>query len=44
MTDMESVSLGVAQYRRLLKAVNISIHREYEDVGENYYYEAVKNV
>ena len=43
MTGMESVSLGAAEYRRLLKAVNISIHRGYKDVGGNYYYDAVKN-
>ena len=42
MTGMESVSLGAEQYRELLRAVGISIAEEFEDVGENHYFDAFK--
>jgi len=40
MTGLESVSLGAEQYRKLLEAVGISVAEEYEDVGENHYFDA----
>jgi SAM-dependent methyltransferase len=40
MTGFESVSLGAEKYRKLLGAVGISVAKEYEDVGENHYYDA----
>ena len=43
MTGLESVSLGAAQYRLLLDAAGISITAEYEDEGENHYFDAVKS-
>lgn len=42
MTGKESVSLGSEEYRRLLKDVGISVAKEYEDVGENHYFDAIK--
>lgn len=42
MTGMESVSLGSAAYRRLLEEVGISVDREFEDIGGNHYYDAIK--
>ena len=42
MTGLESRSLGGAEYRRLLSEVGLSVSLEYEDEGENHYYEAVK--
>ena len=42
MTGLESVSLGAEQYRQLLEAVGISVAEEYEDEGENYYFDAFK--
>lgn len=42
MTGLESVSLGAEQYRKLLGAVGISITEEYEDEGENHYFDAFK--
>ena len=42
MTDRESVSLGAEQYRQLLESVGITVTKEYEDEGENHYYDAVK--
>ena len=42
MTDLESVSLGAEQYRKLLAAVGISVTQEYEDEGENHYFDAFK--
>jgi SAM-dependent methyltransferase len=43
MTGFESVSLGAEQYKQLLEAVGISISAEYEDEGENHYYDAFKS-
>lgn len=42
MTGEESRSLGAAEYRRLLSAAGLTVLREYEDEGENHYYDAVK--
>jgi SAM-dependent methyltransferase len=42
MTGLESVSLGAGQYRKLLEAVGISVPEEYEDEGENHYFDAFK--
>jgi hypothetical protein len=42
MTGMESISLGVEEYRRQLSAVDLSVTREYEDEGENHYFDALK--
>ena len=42
MTGLESVSLGGEQYRKLLGAGGISVVEEYDDVGENRYFDAVK--
>jgi len=42
MTGLKSQALGAEEYRRLLDAAGLSVLREYEDVGENHYYDAVK--
>ena len=42
MTGSESLSLGAEQYRELLGAVGISVAEEYEDEGENRYFDAFK--
>jgi SAM-dependent methyltransferase len=42
MTGLESLSLGAEQYRKLLGAVGISVAEEYEDEGENHYFDAFK--
>ena len=42
MTGLESRSLGVAEYRRLLSEAGLRVTREYEDVGENHYFDAIK--
>jgi SAM-dependent methyltransferase len=42
MTGVESLSLGAEQYRKLLGAVGISVVEEYEDEGENHYFDAFK--
>jgi SAM-dependent methyltransferase len=42
MTGLESRSLGAEEYRKLLSEVGLSVTREYEDEGENHYYDAVK--
>jgi SAM-dependent methyltransferase len=42
MTGFESVSLGAEQYRKLLGAVGISVAEEYEDEGQNHYFDAFK--
>ena len=40
MTGLESLSVGAEQYRKLLGAVGISVAEEYEDEGENHYFDA----
>jgi len=42
MTELESISLGAEEYRKLLGAAGISVAEEYEDVGENHYFDAFK--
>jgi SAM-dependent methyltransferase len=42
MTGLASISLGAEQYRKLLGAVGISVAGEYEDEGENHYFDALK--
>ncbi|HLO14293.1 MAG TPA: class I SAM-dependent methyltransferase [Anaerolineales bacterium] len=42
MTGLESRSLGAAEYRRLLSAVDVSVSSEYEDEGQNHYFDAFK--
>ena len=42
MTNLESRSLGADEYRRLLSQAGFSVTREYEDVGENHYFDAIK--
>ena len=42
MTGLESISLGAGEYRKLLGAAGISVAEEYEDVGENHYFDAFK--
>jgi SAM-dependent methyltransferase len=43
MTGMESISLGAEEYRRQLSAVGLSVMNEYEDEGQNHYFDAVKD-
>jgi len=42
MTQQESCSLGAEEYRRLLAEADFSLLAEYEDAGENHYFEATK--
>ena len=42
MTGLEARSLGAAEYRRELSSVGLSVIREYEDEGENHYFDALK--
>jgi hypothetical protein len=42
MTGLESRSLGGAEYRRLLSAVGLRVTTEYEDEGQNHYFDAAK--
>jgi SAM-dependent methyltransferase len=42
MTGLESRSLGAAEYRNQLSAVGLSVLREFEDEGENHYFDAIK--
>jgi SAM-dependent methyltransferase len=42
MTGLESRSLGAEEYRSQLAAVGLSVIREYQDEGENYYFDAFK--
>jgi hypothetical protein len=42
MTGLESRSLGTEEYRAELAAAGLSVLREYEDAGENHYYDALK--
>jgi SAM-dependent methyltransferase len=43
MTGLESISLGAEEYRKLLGAAGISVAEEYEDVGENHYFDSFKD-
>jgi hypothetical protein len=40
---MESRSLGAEEYRRQLFFVGLCLHSEYEDEGENHYFDAFKS-
>ena len=42
MTGLESRSLGAKEYRRQLLGVGVSISNEFEDEGENHYFDAFK--
>jgi SAM-dependent methyltransferase len=42
MTGLESRSLGAAEYRRLLSAAGLRVTSEYEDEGENHYFDALR--
>lgn len=42
MTGLESRSLGAEEYRKLLSAVGVSVSSEYEDQGQNHYFDAFK--
>jgi SAM-dependent methyltransferase len=42
MTGEESRSLGAEAYRQSLSAAGLTVLREYEDEGENHYYDVVK--
>jgi SAM-dependent methyltransferase len=42
ITGEESRSLGAETYRQSLSAAGLSVVREYEDEGENHYYDSVK--
>ena len=42
MTGLESRSLGDEEYRRQLSTVGLSITSEYEDEGQNHYFDASK--
>ena len=43
MTALESRSLGAEEYHRQLAAVGLSVTGEYEDEGQNHYYDVCKN-
>jgi SAM-dependent methyltransferase len=42
MTGLESISLGAEEYTKLLADAGISVAEEYEDVGQNHYFDAFK--
>ena len=42
LTGVESLSLGAEEYRKLLGAAAITVADEYEDAGENHYFDAFK--
>ena len=42
MTGLESRSLGAVEYRSQLTTVGLAVIREYEDEGENHYFDALK--
>lgn len=42
MTGLESRSLGAEEYRRQLSAVGLRVTGEYEDEGQNHYYDVRK--
>ena len=42
MTGLESRSLGAEEYRRHLSAVGLSVTSEYEDEGQNHYFDVFK--
>lgn len=44
MTGLESRSLGAKEYRSQLSAVGLSVTGEYEDEGQNHYFDVLKAV
>src|SRR5690348_6682800 len=42
MTGLESRSLGAEEYRRQLSAVGLAVISEYEDEGQNHYFDVLK--
>jgi SAM-dependent methyltransferase len=42
MTGLESTSLGAEKYKKLLGAAGISVVEEYEDAGQNHYFDALR--
>jgi len=42
MTDQHSISLGPEKYKELLAASGLSLIEEFEDEGENHYFNAIK--
>lgn len=42
MTGLESISLGAEEYRKLLGGVGILVAEEYEDAGENHYFDCLR--
>jgi SAM-dependent methyltransferase len=44
MTGLESRSLGAEEYRRLLSEAGLSVNNEYEDEGQNHYFDASKEL
>lgn len=42
ITATESVSLGAERYKQLLTASSLSLIEEFDDEGENHYYDSVK--
>lgn len=42
MTGLESRSLGAEEYRIQLSAVGLAVASEYEDEGQNHYYDVLK--
>jgi len=44
MTGLETRSLGAEEYRRLLSAVGLSVASEYEDEGQNHYFDVFKEL
>jgi len=42
MTGLESCSLGAGEYRKQLSAAGLSVTSEYEDEGQNHYFNACK--
>ena len=44
MTGLESRSLGAEEYRRRLSTVGLSVASEYEDEGQNHYFDVFKEL
>ncbi len=40
MTGLELISLGSNEYRKALAGAGIAVAEEYEDAGENHYFDA----
>jgi O-methyltransferase involved in polyketide biosynthesis len=44
MTGREFRSLGAEEYRQRLSAVGLTVAREYQDEGQNHYFDAFKEL